>query len=187
MSHLVEDDNNIAVLEFIHYMCTAREPDVLEMGAKRSRAEISTLHKWWIPHAKSFTGTDFEYGFDVDVLADAHSMSKTWKEPTFDAIISCAVFEHLEKPWIVAEEMAKILKPRGAVLVQTHQSFPLHSYPNDYWRFSADAMRVLFHRGIGFEVRESAYQFPCRIESERDPGGRNHPAYLNINCFAVKL
>jgi 2-polyprenyl-3-methyl-5-hydroxy-6-metoxy-1,4-benzoquinol methylase len=44
----------------------------------------------------------------------------------FDALVAVAVFEHLERPWIAAKEVARVLKPGGFAYVSTHQTFPLH-------------------------------------------------------------
>ena len=40
------------------------------------------------PGAAEYIGTDFQAGLDVDVVADAHSLSEAFAPESFDAIIS---------------------------------------------------------------------------------------------------
>ena len=52
----------------------------------------------------------------------------------------------------------KALKVGGLIYIQTHQSFPLHGYPHDYFRFSREALASLFgthdgHGGRGHQLR----------------------------------
>ena len=48
----------------------------------------------------------------------------------------------------------------------THQSFPMHDTPWDYWRFSDQAWRGLFNRHTGFEVVETALGEPVFMAAE---------------------
>ena len=58
-----------------------------------------------------YIGFDFHDGKNVDVVGDAHKLSSYFSdEEKFDLIFSSAVFEHLHMPWIVAEEIDKVLK-----------------------------------------------------------------------------
>jgi SAM-dependent methyltransferase len=129
---------------FLEQSRKIKNPKVLELGTKRSEPNRSTLHHDWIPHASSYVGTDFRDGIDVDIVADIHSLSATLGEKCYDIIISCSTFEHVQYPWIAAEEISRTLKVGGLVFVQTHFSFPLHAYPSDYWRFSTEALKTRF-------------------------------------------
>tara|TARA_B110000211_G_scaffold173150_1_gene195574 strand:+ start:1052 stop:1693 length:642 start_codon:yes stop_codon:yes gene_type:complete len=87
-----------------------RDFRVLEIG---SRSLVSdSLWKKVIPNCE-YTGFDVMQGKNVDVVGDAHRLSDYFPNEKFDLIISFAVFEHLAMPWIVAEEMAKLIKTGG--------------------------------------------------------------------------
>ena len=88
----------------------------------------------------------------VDLVADAHEMSRHLPAGHFDLVLSIAVFEHLAMPWKVAVEMARVLKQGGVALVFTHQTIGMHDLPWDFFRFSDAAFGSLFNRATGFEI-----------------------------------
>jgi hypothetical protein len=161
-------------------------PSVLELGTKRSVSGRSTMHRDWVPHASEFLGTDIEAGTDVDIVADAHQLSEVVGDERFDVILSCSTFEHLRYPTLAAHQIMKALKVGGMLYVQTHQSFPLHGYPLDYFRFSQAALASLFGTTMGFEVVATNHDFPIRVYSRRVPDLQLLPAYLNTTLWGEK-
>ena len=163
------------------------QPVVMETGAKRSIATRSTLHREWVPNAHVFLGTDIEEGIDVDFVADLHCLTDVTGVEVYDGIITCSTLEHVKYPFKASHELMKALKVGGCIFVHTHQTFPLHAYPYDYFRFSQEALRALFGKQMGMGLIETAYEFPAQIHSKENPGGENHPAWLNVLLFAVKI
>lgn len=134
---------------------------VLELGCLRWEPDRPTHHARWIPAGVEHVKSDVTAGVDVDVPADAHDLAP-FPDESFDAIVACSVWEHLERPWIAATAARRALKPGGFALIDTHQTFPIHGYPHDYFRFTTEAMGVLF--GDGWETIDSGYAFPCHID-----------------------
>lgn len=180
-------EHAMVIKQFQDLMAVKKAPSVLELGTKRSQAERCTMHRDWVPHAGEFVGSDFDAGLDVDVVADVHKLSDVFGENRFDAIVSCSVFEHVQYPWVAVVELCRVLKQGGLVFVQTHQAFPLHAYPFDYWRFSTGALKTLFSEQVGFRVIGAEYVFRAKIVSERDPAAANYPSYLNVHVLAEKI
>ena len=172
-------DDSVLKRDFLARGRQLEGPSVLELGTKQSIQGRSTMHRDWVPHAHEFLGTDIEDGADVDVVADVHRLSSVVGRERFDVILSCSTFEHLKYPTLAAHEVMKALKVGGLLFVQTHQSFPLHGYPSDYFRFSREALASLFGAEMGFEVIATEYNFPASIYSRRLPGSHVHPAFLN--------
>lgn len=172
--------------QFQDLMALKKAPSVLELGTRRSQPDRCTMHRDWVPHAAEYLGSDFEAGLDVDVVADVHKLSDVVGDNRFDAIVSCSVFEHVQYPWIAVVELCRALKPGGLIFVQTHQTFPLHAYPFDYWRFSTDALKTLFSGQVGFKVIGAEYVFRAKIVSDRDPAAADYPSYLNVHILAEK-
>jgi hypothetical protein len=171
------------------FMARCRElaaPRVLELGTKQSVPGRSTMHRDWVPHASEFLGTDIQEGTDVDIVADAHRLSQVVGQESFDVILSCSTFEHLKYPTLAAHEVMKALKVGGLLYVQTHQSFPLHGYPFDYFRFSREALASLFGTEMGFEVVATNNDFPAQIYSRRLADSHRPPAFLNTTLWGEK-
>jgi SAM-dependent methyltransferase len=168
--------------------CGAMEaPRVLELGTKQSQPPRSTMHRDMVPHAGEFLGTDLEPGPDVDIVADVHRLSDAVGAESFDVILSLSVFEHLKYPQLAAHELMKALRIGGLVLVVTHQTYPVHGYPNDYFRFSTQALESLFPSSMGFEVLVSEYEYPAVIYARKDPSTQVGPSYLLTNLLARKV
>ncbi|WP_051327812.1 methyltransferase domain-containing protein [Desulfatirhabdium butyrativorans] len=134
---------------------------VLEIGS-RARSGVRNRDAL-VPEGMAFTGLDILDGDGVDVVGDAHELSRHFRKNTFDFIYSLNVFEHLLMPWKVAVEMNRVMKPGGQVLVLSHQSFPLHDIPCDFWRFSDRAWHGLFNVYTGFEVVRTALYDRVRV------------------------
>jgi len=177
---------------FFHEIGRMPAPRVLELGTRRSDPERSTVHKGELLSANpgvTHVGTDMEAGTDVDLVVDAHHLTERIPSASFDAFIAASVFEHLRWPWLTAIELNVVLRVGGIGYVQSHHSFPLHGYPDDYWRFSTEAWGALFCRETGWELVQADYAFPCRIEPH-DPQPvwpLPHTAYLNSHCLVRKL
>lgn len=113
---------------------------------------------------------DILEGPDVDVVCDLHQLPDEWSG-RFDAFVASAVFEHLDRPWVAAREVQRVLAPRGVAYISTHQTFPLHGYPKDFFRFSTDALSLIF-ADAGMEIVR-AWRLPkCRPTTiKREPFG----------------
>lgn len=98
-------------------------------------------------------------GENVNVVGDAHELSKFFPPRHFDAVYSISVFEHLMMPWTVVVEINKVLKPGGLAYIMTHQTLGIHDQPWDFWRFSDTSWDALFNAHTGFEIVERACDF----------------------------
>lgn len=107
-----------------------------------------------------YTGFDIYEGDNVDICGNAHQLSSYFPEQSFDLIFSSAVFEHLYAPWIVAEEISKLLKVGGYCFTETHFSFISHERPWHFFQFSDMGLKALFNPGLGFEPIDSGMSNP---------------------------
>ena len=96
---------------------------ILELGSREVTGESNARREF---SNATYIGFDFYPGDNVDVVGDAHKLSSYFVgEEKFDIIYSSACFEHFAMPWIVATEIAKLLKIGGTVFVETHFHFHL--------------------------------------------------------------
>ena len=156
---------------------------ILELGTCRSQPDKPSISRALFPGAAEYIGTDFQAGLDVDVVADAHSLSEAFAPESFDAIISLSTFEHLKYPFLAAHEILKCLKIGGRLFIQTHQTFHLHAYPSDYFRFSTEALAAMFPPQMGFRIDGTLHEFPAEIHSVV---GITRPAFLNSCLVGTK-
>jgi SAM-dependent methyltransferase len=78
----------------------------------------------------------------TDVVAVAEQVPL--RDGSVDAVISSAVLEHVRRPWLAAQEIARVLKPGGAAYVAVPFLQPLHGYPNHYFNMTGDGLASLF-------------------------------------------
>ncbi|HQT79083.1 MAG: hypothetical protein B7Z80_22815 [Rhodospirillales bacterium 20-64-7] len=62
----------------------------------------------------------------------------------FDFILCFAVLEHTKRPWDVAREMCRVLKPGGTLMVDWPFLQPVHGYPHHYYNATPQGNRSLF-------------------------------------------
>ena len=148
---------------------------VLEIGSREVTGASNARNEF----AKAeYVGFDYYPGDNVDVVGDAHKLSSYFEEEEqFDVVYSSACFEHFAMPWIVAAEIAKVLKVGGFVFVETHFSYSSHERPWHFFQFSDMALRVLFSEALGFECVEAGMSNPIvgRFSSLADSNLKNKP------------
>jgi Methyltransferase domain len=162
--------------------------DLLEIGA---RARSGFSYRPWIPEAWRYVGLDIVEGPNVDIVGDAHRLSDSVEPASFDAFFTVATFEHLAMPWKVALELNRVLRPGGFGIIVTHQCWPVHEAPWDFWRFSDSAWQALFNRATGFEVVEAAMGNPAavtpRIMNDVTAGMGGFDSYLGSSVLVRKI
>lgn len=104
------------------------------------------------PYAAAFPrriALDLRHGRGVQVLGDAQALGLA--DSVFDVVLCTEVLEHLREPQKAVDEMFRVLKPGGTLLLTTRFLFPIHDAPHDYFRFTKYGLRHLLRR---FEIRE---------------------------------
>lgn len=134
------------------------------MGRYREVVE-ATLKKWLKPEElprpvvdlggrsyrewmKGILGNNFETwdmltGDDVTRVVDATKM-RGIESASLGTIVCASAMEHFDKPWNAAAQMARVTRPGGVLFVSVPFMFDFHEQPKDYWRYTPDALRVLF-------------------------------------------
>jgi SAM-dependent methyltransferase len=88
-------------------------------------------------------------GVQIDYIADAHHLP--FEDGTFGCVVCIAVLEHVHVPQQVVDEMHRVLKPGGTLLVSVPFAYPIHDSPNDFWRFTKYGLLRLLGK---FEIVE---------------------------------
>jgi SAM-dependent methyltransferase len=140
------------VSEFVRVNAADAKPPYLEVGSGRAD------HQWWrdirthigVPRDQ-WTGLDMERGPNVDVEFDivGDTLGGELHE-RFNTVICAEVLEHVSHPPIALETLWWFLKPGGKLIITVPFAFPIHNFPDDYWRFAPSGLKLLL-ADAGFE------------------------------------
>ena len=123
--------NNKRVVRWLAQSATGR---VLDIGC---------ADRWVEPRLSSgceYIGLDYPvtgqqmYGSRPDILADASAMPLA--DESIDTVIILEVMEHLRRPHEALQEIARILRPQGTLLLSMPFLYPVHDAPHDYQRLT---------------------------------------------------
>jgi SAM-dependent methyltransferase len=117
---------------------------ILEIGSQQvpGQEEIADLRPLFPD--KRFLGVDITSGRGVDFVADVESLPQA--DSSVGTVIAMNTLEHVPHFWRAFDEIDRVLRPDGALLVSCPFYFHIHSYPSDYWRFSPEALALLLDR-----------------------------------------
>lgn len=120
---------------------------VLDLGAGMAKYK-ETITK----HATDYIACDVKKNENIDTVCDVTNL--VFPPESFDTVISTQVFEHVDNPFIVAQEIKKVLKTGGNAIITAPFMFPFHADPKDNFRFSREGLEEIF-KSIGFEIIDS--------------------------------
>jgi SAM-dependent methyltransferase len=114
---------------------------VVEFGALRvpGQAHLPPIRSMFPGYA--FTGVDMDSGLGVDQRQDLHQLGL--KDESVGTALLLDTIEHVEHPRLALRELCRCMKPDGVLLLTSHFFFPIHQFPSDYWRFTAEGIASL--------------------------------------------
>lgn len=115
---------------------------IIEIGSLTSNKAVSFRDDF---KGQEYVGLDMQKGPGVDIVCDLEKGIGNLKENYFNFMICLTVLEHTQRPWIVVENMKRLLKPGGWMYLSVPWIWRYHPYPDDYWRFSLRCIsKILF-------------------------------------------
>jgi SAM-dependent methyltransferase len=114
---------------------------ILEIGSYQVAGQQAIANLRSLFPGKPFLGIDVRPGPGVDRVADVEALPLA--NGSIGTAIAMNTFEHVPRFWRGFEEIHRVLRPDGVLLVSCPFYFRIHSFPNDYWRFTPEALRVL--------------------------------------------
>jgi SAM-dependent methyltransferase len=132
------------------------------------RGNLDFNDEYYSRNLKIFKSKYHYYGMDLHPDEDIRVISGDACSPDyltqhrrfkgfFDVIYSNNVFEHFERPWVAADNLAQMLKPGGIIVTVAPFSSRYHESPGDYFRYTHKGIEALFKAAGHFEVLESGY------------------------------
>ena len=118
----------------------------------------------------SYLNLDLEHSDENTVVGDITDCAEI-ADGSYDVVLSVDVFEHIDRPWLAASEITRILAPGGLAYTSTLFSWRYHPCPIDFWRYTPDALEFLFGELIllekGFDLTERRRD--VRKKAKADP------------------
>lgn len=168
---------------------------VLEVG---SRDYGSTENFREIYAGNEYIGVDLSEGKGVDRVIDLAQGIGDLPPQHFALVIGCSVLEHVRRPWVMADNLTRLLRPGGAIYIAVPWVWRYHPYPDDYYRFSWRGVAELFP-AITWSRSLYSTTVPDEFLEARDgvdnglaasaatpAGQRKYLPYLQVHMLGVK-
>jgi len=130
---------------------------ILEIGSYQVEGQADILNLRSLFPGKDYIGIDFRAGPGVDLVANVEKLPMA--DASVGTVIALSTFEHVEKFWLGFEEVERVLRPDGVFVVASPFYFHVHAYPNDYWRFTPEALKFLLE---GYPTKLMGSHGPAR-------------------------
>jgi SAM-dependent methyltransferase len=114
---------------------------ILEVGSYQVPGQEGVADLRTLFPGRPYLGLDVRPGRGVDLLASVESLPLP--DASVGTILAISTLEHVPRFWRAFDEMHRVLRPDGALLVACPFYFHLHAHPHDYWRFAPEALELL--------------------------------------------
>jgi SAM-dependent methyltransferase len=160
-----------------------------------------------LPMVNHYVGIDIPTSMhglsNINVIASG--LALPFESQSSDSILCTEVLEHTPDPLLSLQEMQRVAKEGGVLLLTVPLSEQIHEEPHDYYRFTEHALRWLLSRSgwkilrlhqrggtwleLGYRLSSALY---CGIGAWRDQSGQYHPrVFLGpltiIGCTLIQI
>jgi 2-polyprenyl-3-methyl-5-hydroxy-6-metoxy-1,4-benzoquinol methylase len=98
------------------------------------------------------------FTFDIDELRRPDVVgdicSYDFDKKQFDLVVASEVLEHLQSPHLGLQNIHRILKQDGVLILSTPFILPMHDRPYDYFRFTRHGLELLLKAFRDVQIRE---------------------------------
>ncbi len=142
---LLTDSNHMmasALRNAIHENRLKIHGDVLDFGCG-SKPYIQEFK-----HCETYIGVDIEISGHnhetslIDIYYDGSHLP--WPDETFDSVVAFEVFEHLPDPAKSLQEIKRVLKSNGVLLITVPFLYGEHEIPHDFQRWTSFGIEKFF-------------------------------------------
>jgi SAM-dependent methyltransferase len=81
----------------------------------------------------------------IDILCDITDM-KPVSDESIGLVLNLESLEHIPYPQRAIDEIYRVLRPEGLLILTTVMHFKIHHAPKDYWRFTPEGIELLLGR-----------------------------------------
>jgi SAM-dependent methyltransferase len=134
---------------------------VLSIGSGDDGDQEGGTYRDYFPNAASYTTSEVVPVPGVDLVIDVRAMPEI-PDGAYDCVYCSGVLEHVDEFRKGFDEITRVLKPGGILLLGLPFRQAIHLAPQDFWRFTEfgikyllkDSYEILVMSGIGTRVRD---------------------------------
>ena len=114
---------------------------ILELGSYivQGQESVADLRKFF--PGKRYLGIDKRLGKGVNAVEEVESLAHA--SQSVGTVLAFNCFEHVPRFWLGFQEIQRVLRSDGLLIISCPFYFRIHSFPNDYWRFTPEAFRLM--------------------------------------------
>lgn len=127
-----------AVLRWVAQHAPECAPPILEVGSYNVNGSVRPFF------GEPYIGIDMRPGPGVDEVVNITKDCQRFPDDYFNTIVSTETLEHVDNPWFAMERMYRLLASQGIMLITVPFMWPIHDYPDDYWRMTSSGLTKLF-------------------------------------------
>lgn len=143
---------------------------VVEVGsAKIAEGVPGDLRPYFI---EPYIGLDMSHDAGVDLIGDVRHLP--FRDGRVGTFVSVATLEHVADPIKALDEIYRCLQYNGTIIVTSLFRFPIHAYPNDYWRFTPECSNLLLNK--------YAHRIICYLGHPKNPIWVMGIGFKSNNC-----
>jgi SAM-dependent methyltransferase len=98
------------------------------------------------PHPSPYLDYEFNLNQQIPLAGDS-----------FDTVLATDVVEHIANPSLLWQEMARLLKPAGRLIVTVPFLYGIHEMPHDYYRYTEFGLKYLCEQNALYVEHLEAY------------------------------
>jgi SAM-dependent methyltransferase len=146
-------------IEVVTKNITLEEP-IVEIGSYivRGHEKLANLRELF-PGTK-FIGCDIRKGPGVDRIENVEKL--TFKNESIGAVLMLETIEHVQNCIQAVDEIYRVLKKNGVLVLSSLMNFQIHDFPEDYWRFTPKGFEYLLRKFpikiIGFQGEQEKWE-----------------------------
>jgi len=104
----------------------------------------SRINKFFSNSGVRIISIDIDQIRNPDLICDASNVA--FKSESFDIVLCVEVLEHIFFPHECINEIHRVLKTNGNLILTTRFIYPLHDRPNDYFRYTKYGLEKILNR-----------------------------------------